>query len=432
MQRVLFFTTICFLAVLVCSTMADKATSGLNENRSAERSSDWPWWRGPNRNGLADENQKPPRRWSETENVIWKSPVPGRGHGSPTVIGQQIILATADEDNDEQSVICFDRDSGKKVWSTIVHADGVSKKGNKKGSQASCTVACDGERIFVNFLNNKTAYTTALTRQGQPIWQKKITDYTIHQGYASSPAIYQSLVIVSADNKGGGAITALNRKTGEVVWKHQRPSKPNYPSPIIMTLAGRDQLILTGCDLICSYDPLSGKKLWETAGATTECVTSAVTDGKLVFTSGGYPRDHVSAVRADGSGEIVWNNGSRIYVPSMLVRNGHLYAVADAGVAMCWESSSGKERWKRRLGGTFSASPVMVGDLVYAANEEGTTFIYRATSKECELIAENQLGDEVFATPTICGGRVYTRVAKRQDDVRQEFLYCLGQTDTGQ
>jgi hypothetical protein len=190
-------------------------------------------------------------------------------------------------------------------------------------------------------------------------------------------------------------------------------------------VGGRDQLLLTGCDLVSAFDPSNGKRLWEIEGATTECVTSTVTDGNLIITSGGYPRNHMSAIRADGSGEVVWQNKVRVYVPSVLISDGFLYAVTDAGVAMCFKADDGREVWKHRLGGGFTASPVLVGKTIFATNEGGKTFIFKAQSSEFELVAENHLGDEVFATPTICGSRVYMRIANRQDDKRQEMLYCL-------
>jgi outer membrane protein assembly factor BamB len=391
-------------------------------------STDWPWWRGPDRNGIAAADQTPPLTWSQTENVLWKAPVPGRGHGSVTVVGDQVFLATADEQADKQIVLCFDRNTGKELWQTVVHDGGIERKGNKKASQASGTLACDGERLFINFLNNGAAYTTALSRGGEQIWQTKISDYVVHQGYGSSPAIYESLVIVSADNKreGGGAIAGMNRATGEVVWRHARPATPNYPSPIILKVAGRDQVFLTGCDFVSSFAPLTGEKLWEIEGATTECVTSTVTDGNIILTSGGYPKNHMAAVRADGSGEVVWENNVRVYVPSMLIHDGTIYGVTDAGVAMCWEAATGKERWKGRLGGTFSSSPVMVGEHIFVINEAGEGFVFKADPAKFELVAENQLGNEVFATPTICGSRIYMRVAEQQGDVRQEMLYCIG------
>ncbi len=390
-------------------------------------STDWPWWRGPNRNGIASADQKPPLTWSETENVVWKSPVPGKGHGSPIVVGKQIYLQTAEKERDVQSVLCFQRETGKQLWRTDVHRGGMDVKGNEKSTLANSTPASDGERLYANFLNDGAIYTTALSLDGKQIWQTRITDYVLHQGFSSSPAVYGPLVIVSADNKGGaGAIVGLERTTGKPVWKHARPKLPNYTSPIILKVAGREQLIFSGCDLVTSFEPLTGKVLWEIKGSTEECVTSTVTDGTHIYTSGGYPKNHLAAVKADGSGLVAWENGSRVYVPSMLVRDGYLYATLDAGVAMCWKSDTGEEMWKNRLGGTFSSSPVMVGEHILATNEAGRTFVFKANPKAFELVGENQLGAEVFATPTICGSRIYHRVAIQSDGQRQEWLYCLG------
>ncbi|HBC61078.1 MAG TPA: serine/threonine protein kinase, partial [Planctomycetaceae bacterium] len=249
--------------------------------------------------------------------------------------------------------------------------------------------------------------------------------YVNHQGFGSSPLLYDNLVIGVADNKGGGAIVAMQRDTGKIIWKRDRPAKPNYPSPVILEAAGRPQLFLTGCDLVTSLDPATGTTLWEVPGATTECVTTTVTDGQRIFTSGGYPKNHVSAVAADGSGKLVWENSARVYVPSMLLHDGVLHAVLDAGVAICWDSATGTELWKGRLGGTFSSSPVLVNGRIYATNEAGRTFIYAASRDGLKIEAENQLGDSVFATPAICGGHIYQRIARTEGTVRQEYLVCI-------
>ena len=388
---------------------------------------DWPWWRGPQRNGIASSDQKPPLKWNETEGVLWKASIPGRGHGSPTVVGDRVFLATAEHDREVQSVICFDRNTGKVLWQTEVHKGGFDTKGNAKSSLASSTVACDGEKVYINFLNSAAIYTTALSLDGKQIWQTKITDYVLHQGFGSSPAVYGPLLLVSADNKGGaGAIAALKRDSGEVVWKSLRPKLPNYTSPIVLKIAGREQMVFAGCDLVTSFEPLTGKKFWEIKGSTEECVTSTVTDGELIFTSGGYPTNHISAISADGSGKVVWKNNTRVYVPSMLVRDGYLYTVLDAGVAMCWKCSTGEEIWKGRIEGTFSASPVMVGDRIFATSEAGKTYIFAASPKGFELEGENKLGSDVFATPTFCGNRIYMRVAEQRQGKREEALYCIG------
>lgn len=387
---------------------------------------DWPWWRGPTRNGIASADQNPPTTWSDSENVIWKAPIPGRGHGAITVVGEHAYIPTADANAEEQSVICLDRGTGKEIWRRVVHKGGFEKKGNNKSSLASATIACDGQHLYINFLHAGAIYTTALSTTGKLVWQTKVTDYILHQGFGSSPAIYQSLLLVSADNKGTGVLAALDRITGNVVWKQSRPQLPNYTSPIVLKIGNQDQLLFTGCDLVTSLEPSTGKKLWEVPGSTTECVTSTVTDGTRIFTSGGYPKNHLSAIVADGSGEVAWENTSRVYVPSMLVSDQALYAVLDAGVAMCWDSATGKELWKGRLEGTFSASPVLVNDVIYATNEAGKTFLFKAKKEMFEILGSNQLGNEVFATPTICDSRIYMRVATTTEGKRQEFVYCLG------
>ncbi|HBJ33943.1 MAG TPA: serine/threonine protein kinase, partial [Planctomycetaceae bacterium] len=281
---------LCFAAVFLLAffpPILSQAQSPRVDDRVSVAPTDWPWWRGTLRNGTAESNQEVMTVFGESENVRWKSDVPGRGYGSPTIVGNRVFLATADETERSQSLNCFDRSNGKLLWKTVVHPTGGMMK-NNKSTLASSTPACDGERVFINFPNSDSLVASALDLDGKILWQTKISDYVIHQGYGASPAIYQDLVIVSADNKGGGAIAGLKRSNGEIVWRRDRPRLPNYPTPTILNVAGKDQVLMVGCNQVVSYDPLTGQTNWETDGATEECVTSTVTDGKLVFSSGGY------------------------------------------------------------------------------------------------------------------------------------------------
>ena len=387
---------------------------------------DWPMWRGAGHDGIAAAGKMPPLELAPEKNLRWSAPVGGRGHGSACVYGQRVFIAAADEQAETQSLLCFDRKTGKLRWEKQVHQGGFPEKMNKKASQASSTPACDGERVFINFFNAGAVHTTAYSLDGERLWQRKICDYVIHQGFSTSPAIYRSLVIVSADNKRGGAVCGLDRESGEVRWKVDRPKFPNYASPIIHKIGGRDQLVLQGCNLVSSFDPMSGEKLWEHAGATTECVSSIVTDGERLFTSGGYPKNHVAAMEADGNGTVAWENTSRVYVPSMLVRDGHLFAIMDNGNAMCWECESGEELWRERLLRTTSASPVMVGERIYAVDEGGGYAVIKADPGSFEVLSKGKLGGDVFATPTICGGEIFIRVATQEGGERREKLLCFG------
>lgn len=388
---------------------------------------DWPWWRGPNRNGVADPNQDPPIEFGDTVNVKWAVDVPGRSHGSACVSGDLVYYAAAEEETEIQSVGALERSTGKPVWTTAVHRGGFTQKSNKKSSWASGTPACDGERVFITFVNGDGAYTTALNAaDGKQVWQKRITDYRIHQGYGSSPAIWKDFVIVSADNKAGGAICALDRRTGETAWRIERAKMPNYPSPVILEAAGKTQLFLIGTEKVSSFDPDTGKTNWEIEGATTECVSSTVTDGTHIYSSGGYPKNHVAAIAADGSGKVVWETKDRLYVPSLIHRDGYLYAALDSGVGICWNAATGEEQWKGRLGGTFSGSGTLVGDRIYAANESGECLVFRADPSGLVILAKNKVGDEVYSTPSICGSEIFLRVAFYSGEERHEKIICYG------
>lgn len=420
-------TAVVVAGVLQLTTMPHlvRAADGNPREWPGISADDWPWWRGPSHDGHAVASPKVPLRWSDTENVLWTATVPGRGSSSPTVVGERVYLTSCDEAVGSQSVYAFDRGDGRLVWARQVHPSGAMRK-HDRSTGASSTVACDGDRLFVAFPTSGHVVITALSLEGEQRWQTVLCDYSIHQGYGASPFLYKDTVMVVADHTGGGAVAALDRRTGKVVWKKGRPPTPNYSSPVVFRLFGRDQLILTGCDKVISYDPATGDTLWEREGATTECVTTPIADGERVFTSGGYPRNHVSAVRADGSAKIDWENGEREYVPSMLVRDGHLYGVLDAGVAVCWESATGRQKWKHRLGGNFSASPVLLGDVILATNETGETHVFRASPDRFESLAVNTLGTEAWATPSICGERIYMRVASGSGPERREKLICIG------
>jgi outer membrane protein assembly factor BamB len=392
----------------------------------AGASADWPTWRGPTYDGHAATGQTVPVKWSETENVVWRAPVRGRGHSTPIVVGNHVYLTTADEVKQEQLVLCYDRASGKLLWETVAHRGPLDTIGHRNTSQASGSVAWDGERLYVNFLNAKAIHATALDSAGKILWQQRVSDYVPHQGFGSSPVVHESVVLIAADHKGGGKLVGLEKRTGKVLWELERPKVANYPSIAVLKVAGRTQAVLGGCGLILSFDPLTGKKFWEIEGSTDETVVMAVTDGQRVFVSGGYPKNNVTAVDAS-SGKIVWQNSVRVYVPSMMVRDGHLFAMLDAGHAVCWKADTGEEVWREKIDKDFYASPVLVGDRFYATSLRGVTSVFEATAQKFgKLLAQNQLGDEAIASPAICGNRIYLRSAKK-GDTRQEYLWCIGE-----
>ncbi|MBI81823.1 MAG: serine/threonine protein kinase [Planctomycetaceae bacterium] len=377
---------------------------------------DWPWWRGPNSDNTSAGGQVP-TVWSETENVLWKVNVPGHGHGSPTLLGNQIFLATADEETEVQLLISYERESGKKLWEKEIHRGQLEQR-HKKNSHASSTPASDGEKVFVAFLNNDAIWVTAVNLQGEIVWQQNAGAFDSEHGYAASPVLYKSLVIVSGDNPGGGYMTAMDRQTGNIVWHTRRPASPSYGTPVLAHVAGRAQLLHSGCKMTSSYDPATGELLWSLEGPAQLMANTMAFGGNFVFSSGGYPEKELLCIRADGSGDIVWRTGRDVtYVPSPLFHQGRLYVVNDGGIATLFNAHSGDVIWRERLGGAFSASPTLVGDLLYVPDEEGTTFVLKA-SDHFEVVARNKLGDGGFASPVICGGRLYLRTL--------HHLYAIG------
>ena len=389
---------------------------------------DWATWRGPSLNGTAAAGQTPSVNWSESENVIWKTPVPGRGHSSPTIVGERIFLTSADERSQTQSVVAFDRKTGKQLWTTSISQGGFPEI-HRKNTHATPSVASDGERLYVSFHHHRGIQVSALTLDGKTLWQRTVGNYDPQQykyGYAPSPMLYKSYVLIAADYEGGGWLAALDGKSGASKWQVPRSRQLSFSSPVVANVGGRDQLLISGTEQVASYDPNSGRQLWATPATTMATCGTMVWDGDLVFASGGYPKAETVCINAK-NGQLVWRNDQQCYEQSMLAVDGHVYAVTDRGIAYCWRASDGTERWTSRLeGGAVSASPILANGNIYSANERGTMSVFKAQPSRFELVARNQLGDEAFATPSICDSRIYMRVASSTGDGRQETLYCLG------
>ncbi len=387
--------------------------------------SDWPWWRGPTRDGVAPAGSAP-LRWSETENIVWKAEVPGRGHASPTVVGNRIFLPTADEQAEIQSVLCYDRATGELLWKTDVHRGHFERNVHGENTHASGTAACDGERVFVAFLNDRAVWLTALDLDGKQLWQTKLGPFESRHGFGTSPVIFGSLVIVAADHEGGGYLAAVHRKTGKIHWRTPRPAIANFATPGLVDVEGKPQLVLNGCSLVAAYDPTTGEELWSVRGTTDSTVGTVVSDGNLVVGAGGWPDPGIVCVRADDQGSIVWQDRTKVYIPSLLAYAGHIYAVNDDGRGYCWEAATGRLRWRARFPGSYRASPVLADGRIYVVNRNGLTTVFEPSPVEKTVLAENQLGDEAYATPAICRGHIYMRVARRDSGRRQEYLYCIG------
>jgi outer membrane protein assembly factor BamB len=386
------------------------------ENDLVATRGDWPWWRGPQHNGVAEE-QEVPHRWDEETNVIWKVPLPGRGHATPIIAEGRIFLTTADDQKQTMSLLCLDRKNGQLLWEKTIH-EGNFMHTHKKNSHASPTPAWDGNRVFAVFMIDDGIIVTALDRDGNIEWQTNAGPFDSKHGYGSSPVLYKSLVIINGDNQGSGFVTALDRKTGDIVWRIARTNNSSFATPVVAHLEGVDQLLLSGHNEICSYDPVDGRLRWKSEGPAATTANTMGWYKELVFASGGWPEQNLMAVRADGSGKIVWQKGIKAYVPSPLVTNGRLIVTQDANIVRCYDPESGEKLWVKRIGRRgYSASPTAVGDVVYLPDEEGNVHVFRAADK-FEMIATNKLEGDAMASPVICDSMIYLRTSSH--------LYCIG------
>lgn len=407
--------------------VASAQEKGIGDFAKLSAQSDWPWWRGPTRNGFTSKAPVP-TVLSDTENVVWKVPVPGRGHSSPTVVGSRIFLTTADVAKQIHWVMAFDRGTGKSLWQVEASRGGFPEKNHPKNTEATATIASDGEHLFATFYHHDKVQAVAFDLDGKERWRRDVGPFRPRRyeyGYAPSPMLYRNTVIISAEYDGESFIAALDRKTGAPVWKTPRPNNITFSSPVVTSIRGKDQLLISGAEKVSAYDPANGKALWSVPGTTFATCGTMVWDGDIVFASGGYPKAETLAINAV-SHEVLWRNNQKCYEQSMLAYKGYLYALTDNGVMYCWRGSDGKEMWKMRLKGPVSASPVLSNDHIYWANELGTLYVVRANPEQFELVAENTVGNDSFPSPAICGGQIFLRVAQNSDGNRQEWLYCFG------
>lgn len=392
---------------------------------------DWLQWRGPTSDNHAAPDADPPVQWdlSRSQDVLWNTPIQGAGHSSPTVVGQSIFLTTADLERDEQLLLEFDRTSGELTQSIVVHDKGLPARIHPRNSYASPTVASDGEQIYVVFHNSDAIYVTVYDLSLRKQWQKKVANFkpqAFQFGYGASPILFKDRLIIAAEYDGpDSGIYAFQKKTGQGLWKIDRPANLSFSSPIVAMIAGKDQLLISGADKIESYNPINGKLFWSADSSTEATCGTIVWDDRMVFASGGNPKSGTWAVSADGSGKQIWENRVMSYEQSMLADNGSLYAVSDAGVGYCWRTKDGKEQWKTRLTGGFTSSPMLADGRIYAASEDGEVFVFKATPNRFELLSKNQMGDEIFASPVAVDNQLFIRYAVINDKGRQEYLAAM-------
>jgi hypothetical protein len=382
----------------------------------AEAARYWTRWRGPSGQGLAVGSGYPDT-WSATENVLWRTAVPGRGHSSPIIWRNQILLTTAHNDG-RVSVLSFNRTTGRQEWEAV-SPDRTNEALHNKNSHASPTAVTDGQRVYASFGNKGLM---AVSMDGKVLWHRSLGTFNNYHGTAGSPLLYKDRLILYQDHaggsQGGAFVAAFDAASGKPLWRTPRDGTVGWGTPIAIRAGDRDEIVVSGQRQVVSYDPDSGRELWRCRGNTFEVIPTPVVGSGLIFCSSGRAGPTL-AIRPGGSGDVTsthlaWSSprGSP-FVPSPLLLESQLYIVNDmAAIATSFEATTGKVLWQGRLGVArpegFSASPVAADGKIFFTNDDGETFVLRA-GPAFELIRVNALGSPVLASPALVDGRWYFR-----------------------
>ena len=381
-------------------------------NQEGEAARYWPRWRGPGGQGVASDGSYPDR-WSDTENVRWKTDVPGRGHSSPIVWGDRIFLTTGYGDG-RVSVLCYSRTDGKRLWETF-SPDRTAEYTHQKNSIASATASTDGTRVYASF-GNKGIMAVDFT--GKLVWNRSLGTFDNYHGTAGSPLLYRDRLFVFQDHASGAFIAALDTATGNTIWRSARRGTVGWSTPIAIKAFDHDEIIVSSQQQVQAYNPQNGELLWTCRGNLFEVIPTPVVGHGLVFCASGRAGPTL-AIKPGGKGDVTnthlaWQSpkGSP-FVPSPLLYGDILYLVNDmSSIGTAFRAASGEVLWQGRLGEAmregFSASPIGVNGKVFFTNDLGETFVVRAGTT-FELIRVNQLNAQVLASPALVDGRWYFR-----------------------
>lgn len=402
---------------------ADDAVT-LRDVSYAAGAGDVPGWRVRVEGAIATETDAKDSAgvvpWRGSHTPAWRQPLGGQGNSSPIVVGEQIFFTIADA-GPTLWLVCFNLENGFGVWRQPVSREPFPSR-HEKTSDAASTPCSDGTRVFVAHASNDTVHLTAFGLDGQSLWTTKLGPFTARWGFTCSPAWARGLVIVGADNAEEGFLAAVDGETGRGVWRRRRPpaGDESYSSPVIVAAgtgseadAADPLVVIAGLERVEAYALANGHSLWGAGGiASTAGATPSIVGDVCVATSG-FPARAMVALRF-GGGEatpsLLWkeDRDSEIpYVPSPLVHAGRLYIVHDDGVAHCRDLLTGKVVWKRRVGGTFSASPVLVNGELLCADESGRCTLLGLA--DGAVNHEFSLAGGCFATPVVVRGRLLVR-----------------------
>jgi outer membrane protein assembly factor BamB len=427
-------------AAVLCLSMAAGLAPALVAQQPPSADRYWGQWRGPRAAGVS-RTATPPLAWSETQNVRWKVEIPGRGSSSPIVWGDRVYVSTAIPVVGGRQVkagmrhkfvvMAFDRSTGRKVWEQVAKEEATHEDTHAdNGTYASASLVTDGEHLIANF---ESRGLFAFDLAGKPVWQKDLGDKDMRNqfGEGSTPALFgRYLVQVWDQYKQQSFVVALDKRTGEELWRRNRDEIDTWATPLIVEVNGRPQVIVGAMNRIHAYDLGTGDIVWESAGLTMNAIPSPVHEDGLAFLTSGFRGNSLKAIRlADAKGDItgtpaiVWSmDRDTPYVPSPLVYDGMLYVLkGNTGILSVFDAKTGKPHYAlQRLEATPNvfSSPVGAAGRVYITGREGATVVLK-NGPVFEQLAVNRLDDGFDASPALADGQMFLRGYR--------YLYCIAE-----
>ena len=422
----------------------------------------WPQFRGPSSSGVADD-ATPPMKWDVAKgtNLVWKTEIPGLANSSPVVWGDRIFVTTAVSSDSKQTfrtglygdtdpvndlsphqwkVFALDRKTGKVLWEQTAHQGVPKTKRHPKSSQASPTPVTNGN-VVVAYFGSEGLY--AYSVEGKLLWKKDLGiqnagwffDPESEWGAASSPVIYKNTVIVQCDRQKDSFIAAFDLKDGREVWRTARAELPAWGTPAIVSGKDRVEVVTNATKAIRGYDADSGKELWTLSPNSEIACTTPVSGFGLIFVTAGYPPVRpIYAIKQGSAGDlrlkggkdssdtIAWSKTTGgVYLPSPILYGNELYLLNNNGVMAAYDAKTGTRTYEQRVGagGSFVASPVAAAGRLYVTSEDGDVYVVKAGAKY-ELLAQNEVGEPVLATPALAGNLLIVRGAKH--------VFAIGET----
>jgi outer membrane protein assembly factor BamB len=407
----------------------------------------WPQFRGPEGTGHSDARGLP-LNWSETNNVVWKTPIHDRGWSSPVIYGDQIWLTTAAQDGRKLYAVCVDRETGRVIQDMKLFDVAQPQYAHPFNTYASPTPVIEEGRVYITFGSPGTACID--TKSFKVLWERRDIECNHFRGAGSSPIIFRNLLIMHFDGSDHQFVVALDKQTGKTVWMTKRSIdfqdvdangkiaadgdfRKAFATPHVAMIDGRWELISLGAKAAYSYDPLTGKEFWRVEEREQHSASTRPVIGRgMIFFPTGFSAGQLFAVRTGGNGlvtdtHVVWKvKRSVSNKPSILLIDDLIYMINDAGIASCVEAKTGELVWQKRIGGEYSSSPVYADGKIWLFSEDGKTTVI-SPGRTFEALAENRLDDGFLASPAVAGKafylrtrthlyRIENRVEKRRDE----------------